>query len=194
MPSVQSVPPCTLRAPSHRPHVSSRLPPPPVALHVLGATWQTASAFNQPLNLDTSSVTSSTEGMFQVRIPARVPCPVSSRFLRACCEHRHTASTARALATSTPGSPSTCLGATRQGASAFNQPLSLVTSSFTDMNNMFYVRTPAHVLCPVSSRFRRARCVHRHTAPDRPSTPHHPQCPLCASVQLGSWRTRSTSR
>jgi len=31
-----------------------------------------------------------------------------------------------------------CLGATRQGASAFNQPLSLDTSSVTDMGSMFY--------------------------------------------------------
>eukprot|EP00964_Phaeocystis_antarctica_P129980 scaffold93795_cov42-Phaeocystis_antarctica.AAC.1 len=65
-----------------------------------------------------------------------------------------------------------CLGVTRQGASKFNQPLSFMTSSVTDMYYMFSVRDPARVLCPVSSRFLRARCVHRHTAPTRPRTTH----------------------
>ena len=39
---------------------------------------------------------------------------------------------------------------TRQGASAFNQPLSFDTSSVTDMTSMFYVRS-ARALCPPQS-------------------------------------------
>ena len=63
--------------------------------------------------------------------------PVSSRFLRARCVHRHTAPT-RPRASQPPVSPSTCLGVTRQYAAAFNQPLSLDTSRVTDMSYMFY--------------------------------------------------------
>ena len=64
---------------------------------------------------DTSSVTTM-HGMFQVRNTlAPVPPP--------------------------PVSPSTCLGVTRQQASAFNQPLSFDTSSVTTMYLMFYVRS-----------------------------------------------------
>ena len=51
--------------------------------------------------------------------------------------HRHTAP-ARPRTTQPPASPSTCLRATRQEAAAFNQPLSLDTSSVTDMSYMFY--------------------------------------------------------
>jgi len=39
------------------------------------------------------------------------------------------------------------LPSTRQGASAFNQPLSLDTSKVTDMSNMFSVRS-ARALAP----------------------------------------------
>jgi hypothetical protein len=44
-----------------------------------------------------------------------------------------------------PASPA--LPSTRQGASAFNQPLSFDTSSVTNMGDMFYVRS-AHALGP----------------------------------------------
>jgi hypothetical protein len=50
---------------------ASRLAPLPPASHALPSTRQLASAFNQPLSFDTSSVTTM-YGMFQVR-PARVP-------------------------------------------------------------------------------------------------------------------------
>ena len=40
----------------------------------LGLALQLASAFNQPLSFDTSSVTNM-RSMFYVRTPARVPCP-----------------------------------------------------------------------------------------------------------------------
>eukprot|EP00964_Phaeocystis_antarctica_P009990 scaffold5448_cov59-Phaeocystis_antarctica.AAC.2 len=130
---------------------------------------------------DTSSVTTM-YGMFYVRTLARVLCPVSSRELRARCVHRH-----RRHAPSHPPthvSPSTWLHATRQGAYAFNQPLSFDTSSVTNMDSMFIVRSLPRACRAraVSSRFLRARCVHRHTAPTRPraSNPrvslHVPRC------------------
>jgi hypothetical protein len=50
---------------------ASRLAPLPPASHALPSTRQRASAFNQPLSFDTSSVTTML-GMFQVRSP-RVP-------------------------------------------------------------------------------------------------------------------------
>ena len=97
-------------------------------------TWQGAHAFNQPLSLDTSSVTSMKK-MLMVRLPPRAcrapgaPQPVAPYTLRA-----------------SPPPPRvallTCLCLmTRQSNSAFNQPLSLLdTSSVTDMSSMFYVR------------------------------------------------------
>ena len=45
--------------------------------------------FNEDVSSwETSSVTNM-YGMFNVRPPARLPCAVSSRFLRARCAHRH---------------------------------------------------------------------------------------------------------
>ena len=109
-------------------------------------TRQGASAFNQPLSLDTSSVTKM-GGMFRVR-PPRLPCPVSGRTLRARCVHR---SAPHALAPLSPGiAPPVSPVVSRQGT-AFNQPLSFDTSSVTDMSQMFYVRHPRVPLppCPV---------------------------------------------
>ena len=57
------------------------------------------------------------------------------------------------------------LGVTRQGASAFNQPLTFETSSVTDMSQMFYVRPPltrGRAKCPVGSS------VHTLRAPPPP--------------------------
>ena len=71
-----------------------------------------------------------------------------------------------------PGvSPSMCLRVTRQGASAFNQPLSLDTSSVTDTAWMFVVHPRAHAVPSVLSRALRARCVLRHR-PTRPRASH----------------------
>ena len=87
---------------------------------------------------NTSSVTDM-QHMFYVRTPARVQCPVSSRFFRARCEHRHRRHAPSRLPT--PRALHACLGVTRQYATAFNQPLSLDTSSVTNMGNMFWVRS-----------------------------------------------------
>ena len=114
---------------------------------------------------DTSSVTTMYR-MFFVRTPPRACCAHSAQSV-ARCVHRHTSPTSP-RASQPLVSPSACLGVTRQDASAFNQPLSLDTSSVTDMNQMFYVRTHSRVPCLASIRFLRARCVHRHTAPTRP--------------------------
>ena len=65
---------------------------------------------------------------------------------------------------------------TRQGASAFNQPLSFNTSKVTSMQFMFEVRS-ARALCPPSleSGHPRARRLHYHH-PTRPLNPHR-ACP-----------------
>jgi surface protein len=111
----------------------------------LGVTRQEAYAFNQPLSLDTSSVTKM-RGMFWVR-PLRVPCPPCPAGSSV-----HAACTATAPTALPPLSPrvSSPLGrvVTRQEASAFNQPLSFDTSSVTDMSSMFYVRPRARALPP----------------------------------------------
>ena len=67
-PSVQSGLP--LNIPPVPPLPPSRLAPHPNFLYAFFSTWQVASAFNQPLSLDTSSVTSMFY-MFRVR-PARL--------------------------------------------------------------------------------------------------------------------------
>ena len=105
----------------------------------LRVTRQGASAFNQPLSLDTSRVTNM-HYMFTVRPPARAIWPQSplGPSVHAAC----TATTLHALPPLSPRvPPSTCLCVTRQGASAFNQPLSFDTSSVTEMGNMFDVRS-----------------------------------------------------
>ena len=99
-------------------------------------TRQYASAFNQPLSLDTSSVTDM-EHMFSVRSARPLPSTSTvGAFLRAAC----------AAAAPTPFQPAcrpSCYAcfSTRQSASAFNQPLSFDTSSVTTMQSMFSVRS-----------------------------------------------------
>ena len=95
-------------------------------------TRQGASAFNQPLSIDTSSVTSM-EGMFQVRsAPAHATTPICLPLQR------------RRLQPFSPARlpPSQHASRwTRQSTSAFNQPLSFATSSVTYMQYMFSVRS-----------------------------------------------------
>ena len=124
--------------------------------------------------------------MFSVRTPraCRARCQVGSSV--------HAACTATAPSTPSRLSPPCValhvrLGFTRQGASAFNQPLSFDTSRVTEMNHMFIVRSaralpprslesegsiasavapsPPHVLPPLNS----AR-TSPHIAPCLPST------------------------
>eukprot|EP00964_Phaeocystis_antarctica_P081052 scaffold50673_cov51-Phaeocystis_antarctica.AAC.2 len=110
------------------------------------STRQWASAFNQPLSFDTSSVTDMSN-MFQVRsahalAPAASTAGPSRRACRLCAAagQRFPAPDPH-----TPRSASHALLSTRQYASAFNQPLSFDTSSVTTMYGMFWVRS-AHAL------------------------------------------------
>ena len=95
--------------------------------------------FNQPLSFDTSSVTDMKQ-MFWVRTIA----PTSSRALACMPLEPRTA-----LSSPDPHLDPALYAhlATRQAAEVFNQLLSLDTSSVTDMNTMFAVRT----LAPTSS-------------------------------------------
>ena len=109
-----------------------------------------AYAFNQPLSFDASSVTdmegmfASTIGwMFYVRSARALGPQALSRALSPCMPLVCAATTPQALPP--PGSiplppASHALPSTRQGASAFNQPLSFDTSSVTTMISMFAVR------------------------------------------------------
>ena len=102
------------------------------------STRQGASAFNQPLSLDTSSVTDMA-CMFHVRSARALPSTSTVEASVAAC----------ATDPPTPTLPPPCPHVapppmlslvTRQGASAFNQPLSLDTSSVTTWGHV-YVRS-----------------------------------------------------
>ena len=143
----------------------------PPASHAPLCTRQGAYAFNQPLSLNTSTVTNM-QYMFQVRsAPAHTPSRLLARL-----------------------SPShLCLPWTRQNARAFNQPLSFDTSSVPNMAYMFQVRSaPAHAThSPVGPTPR----VTWAAAP----TPSRllarlPPSHLCLPFGLGRKRMRSTSR
>jgi hypothetical protein len=156
-------------------------------------TRQAASAFNQPLSLDTSSVVIM-HCMFCVR-SARAPASrLHSRLL---CLHAACAADAP-----TPSrlparlSPLFMLSlSTRQDATAFNQPLSWDTSSVTTMAYMFNVRSAR---APASSLHSRVLCLHAASAaaaptPSRVPARLSPLC-LCFPFRLGRARRRSTSR
>ena len=131
-------------AAAQRPHASRAAPL--LALHACLSTRQHASAFNQSLSFDTSKVTNMNR-MFLVRsaraltptvlsralLPVDAACVAATQRLHACRAAPPRASHARLP--------------TRQGAGAFNQPLSFDTSSVTDMYGMFWVRF-ARALAP----------------------------------------------
>ena len=123
----------------HRFHPHA-LAPPHVAFRELCCdSAQAASAFNQPLSLDTSSVTNM-YGMFQVS-PLRVPSPQSP--VRPSVHAACTATAPPRPRASRPAChPFVSPVATRQEATAFNQPLSFDTSSVTSMDRLFLVRPP----------------------------------------------------
>ena len=145
-PSLQSDPllvHATCAAAAPRPPDSR--PEPHRASHALLPIRQNAKAFNQPLSLDTSSVTDMF-AMFNVRsaraltpslksgpLPVHTACAAAGPFPRASQHARRPASYA--------------LLPTWQSASTFNQPLSFDTSSVTDMQAMFDVRS-ARALAP----------------------------------------------
>ena len=131
------------------------------------STRQSASAFNQPLSLDTSSVTDMGR-MFYVRfaraLPAAFILVVVGFSLHVAC----VAAAAQALPSPGPArhpSPYASL-LTRQYAGAFNQSLSLDTSSVTNMQDMFYVRSaralPAASIVGSSLRAACAAATPRH--------------------------------
>ena len=140
-PNPRRVFPCKpLEPPSpHAPLPSPCLHLAPCTSYVLVSTRQGALAFNQPLDLDTSSVTDM-RGMFLVR--PRVPCaqppvgPCPCTLLAPPSPHAPLPSPCLHLAP-----PHIAAVSTRQAASAFNQPLGLDTSSVIDMSGMFSVRT-----------------------------------------------------
>ena len=98
-------------------------------------------AFDQPLSVDTSSVTNM-NFMFWVHARRSRAMAPSIQFglphARAACA---AAAPCRLPARTSPRVAYALLS-TRQLASAFNQPLSFDTSSVTDMRGMFRVRSP----------------------------------------------------
>ena len=101
--------------------------------------FSSASAFDQPLSLDTSSVTNMGV-MFYVRsspcpAPQSAVAPSPAHCMRRGCPP---SGAPRPLYLTPHRTPSF---GSRQGASAFNQPLSFGTSSVTNMFAMFYVRS-----------------------------------------------------
>jgi len=136
----------------------------------LRVTRQGASAFNQPLSLDTSSVTNM-GWMLKVRVPSvqsappctlRAPPPPPTR-------------PPHALAPPTPlrRPPHVPRCDSGQEATAFNQPLTLDTSSNTNMHYMFYVRSPLACRapqCPVGVFRAHAACTGTTSMPSR----HYP--------------------
>ena len=135
MPCVQFGLPCTLHAPPPPPtpsHLSPRVSPSvsPVV------TRQLATAFNQPLSLDTSSATTM-RGMFRVR-PRRMQLPRCRPGLP-CTLRAPPPPPPRPRASRPACHPSVRL-VTRQETTVFNQPLSFDMSSVTDMSQMFDVR------------------------------------------------------
>jgi len=156
---------------------------------------QYASAFNQPLSLDTSSVTNMYQ-MFHVR-SARAPA--SSLRTWVLCLHAACAAAAR-TPSRLPAPPFAALFmlslSTRQYAYAFNQPLSWDTSRVTTMSHMFNVRSAR---APASSLRTWVLCLHPACAAAAAPTPSRLDAGLsplvsCFPFRLGSTRRRSTSR
>ena len=79
----------------------------------------------------------------------------------------------------------------RQGASAFNQPLSLDTSSVTNMQNMFYVRSTRAL--PAASTVAPSLSTARAAATPPVSRPRMPPSPE-PRVQLGRTQTGCPTR
>ena len=95
-------------------------------------TRQRASAFNQPLSLNTSKVTNMKQ-MFKVRSPQSRPGPHPRLMPTRLCRPAYLAPRYINALFSTP-----------QFAKAFNQSLSFDTSRITDMDGMFRVRSASY--------------------------------------------------
>ena len=124
------------------PHRPSRAPLP---------TRQQATSFNQSLSIDTSSVTDMS-AMFMVRSTRALTPSLQSGLPPACrCRLRRRWPTQALPRFTRAALAPHCMPAllsTRQQAYAFNQPLSLDTSSVTDMSQMFFVRPAYTALRP----------------------------------------------
>ena len=207
------------------PHALFRLPRPAPrpALYALLSTRQSASAFNQPLTFDTSSVTDMGR-MFYVR-SALASCPHAAFSwtlrVRAACVAASTPRppAVRPASRHEPHAPSfdpaqdayafnrplsfdtsSVTGMSEMfssaSPSAFNQPLSFDTSSVTGTNGMFYVCfSPCPAPVPICSRALSCTLL----APRPPAASRLPACiphpaPHALLPTLGRPRRRSTSR
>eukprot|EP00964_Phaeocystis_antarctica_P074399 scaffold45742_cov55-Phaeocystis_antarctica.AAC.3 len=188
MPRGRPPPPATRPAP--RPAANARTSPrsecPPFD------SRQTASAFDQPLSFDTSSVTNMAY-MFSVRsFPCSAPNLHSSPLPR-------TLRAPRSPAASRLQGHTSCRTAcppfdSRQYARAFDQPLSFDTSSVTTMASMFSVRSspcPAPYLQPSPPLHAASPAVAHRLPPSRPGPRPAPHALLST---LGSTQGCSTSR
>ena len=182
---------------TQRPHASRAVPPSP-ASHARLSTRQGAfgppfQAFNQPLSFDTSKVTNMGY-MFHVRSARALdPHSLESGPPRACRLRRRHPQRPHASRAAPLPTPHARLS-TRQGAFAFNQPLSFDTSKVTSMGGMFAVRS-ARALAPTA--LSRALPVHAAcvAATQRPHAPGPYRFPRrMPASRLGSMRRRSTSR
>ena len=150
----QSGPSCTPHAPPpppRRPPASQSAPHPSYASHF---SRQYASAFNQPLSLDTSGVTDM-YNMFAVRSLRALPSASIVGAFQHAARRRLPSPSQSACRLSSYAS-----FATRQWASAFNQSLSWDTSSVMIMYDIFMVRSaPARPSSSTVGPSQRAACT-----------------------------------
>ena len=118
------------------------------------------------------------------RVPLPAASTVGSSQCPACAAAPHALPPSRLPARMSPLCPCACLS-TRQGTSAFNQPLSFDTSSVTNMGGMFYVRSARALASSLHSRVLPVPCLRRrpHT-PSRLPGPHLAPLPMLP-VRLG---------
>ena len=177
LPCKPLVPP---RHPTPLPYPCPHLAP---GSYALLTTRQQASAFNQPLSLDTSKVTAINH-MFNVRPRTRATHMHLIPSVSLASPSPHTGLLLPGLLAVYSSSAVYALLSTWQEAAAFNQPLSFDTSSVTHIQNMFAVRSPRvpsaqsqvgpHVACAA---------VLPPPSPARPATtPPGFACPLVDSA------------
>ena len=164
-----------------------------------------SSAFNQPLSFDTSKVTNM-NSMFAGGCLGsvadsngactwgdHVPCPQLNPSLNATCATR--CPTPSHIPAHMPPASYAALSArqTRQAAVAYNQPLSLDTSSVNDMSKMFQVRSARALPPTLKSGLPPCTLL-------APPSPHAFPCPgprvarfICLPFRLGRARRRSIS-
>ena len=159
------------------PHAAPFSPRPPLA------TRQNAAAFNQSLNFDTSSVKDMSVmfGVRSTRAPLASDPLQLAPSLHAACAARHAPPSPPSL----PPTPHAALSprpplATWQYAAAFNQPLNFDTSSVTDMNSMFGVRSARAPPSPATLRSWLPPCTRLSPPPPPPTPSRLPPTPHAA--------------